>query len=223
MAGIDRIQKRFDELAAMAVEVRESKTETRSQFESGVTCNVDPPLALKWATSVISLLHSVFGIDHPSTKAFENAPDWDYAGSLSAFDNRTAIFASAKEDFEGGYLFEVKNLVHASIFSDELAQAEHLLSEGWKTPAAVIAGVALETSLRELCTQHPDLEPKANANRMNQDLAGAGVYNRMRADQIQAWAKIRNHAAHGEPDEFDEDEVSRLIDGVRDFIAKHMT
>jgi hypothetical protein len=128
---------------------------------------------------------------------------------------------SAKEQFEGGYLFNVRNLVHASIFSDELEQAEHFLESQYKVPAAVIAGTVLETTLRELCEQHPETEV-GKADAMISAIAKQGIVNKMRADQLRAWMKIRNSAAHGKPDEFEDSDVARMIQGIRDFVAQHM-
>lgn len=45
----------------------------------------------------------------------------------------------------------------------------------------------------------------------------------MRANQIRAWAKIRNSAAHGKPEEFNEGDVNRIIVGVRDFVAVQLS
>ncbi|QDU58866.1 DUF4145 domain-containing protein [Aeoliella mucimassa] len=114
-------------------------------------------------------------------------------------------------------------LVHAEVFSDELEQADHFLASGYKTPAAVTAGVVLETTLRKLCEQTDNVEASEKLNKMNDDLAKANVYNKMRADQVRAWAKIRNSAAHGHPGEFEDGDVKLMIQGVRDFVANQLS
>jgi hypothetical protein len=68
-----------------------------------------------------------------------------------------------------------------------------------KFAAAVIAGTVLETALRQLCL-----------DRMNADLAKAGVYNSLMQKRITALAAIRNRAAHGKPNEFTRDDVSAM-------------
>ncbi|EGH05545.1 hypothetical protein PSYAE_27014, partial [Pseudomonas amygdali pv. aesculi str. 0893_23] len=65
-----------------------------------------------------------------------------------------AVFLAVKEDFEGGHLNSLRNLVQAEVFTSELDQAEELLKSGYATAAAVIAGVVLETTLRDLCSIH---------------------------------------------------------------------
>jgi transposase InsO family protein len=89
------------------------------------------------------------------------------------------VFSSAKEQFEKGYLFNVRQLVHAEVFDNELDQASYFLGEDHKVPAAVIAGTVLETTLRALCENHPEinLPEKPKASKMNEELRTKEVYN----------------------------------------------
>lgn len=239
MAGMGLVQKRFEELAEIADAIQKSKgwrdtpiddSDPNWAPESGVQPGMYPEYCLdgkmmiQWTTSVVSLLTRVMGEDSPTTRRFsERANCGLISESPSTFDTLKAIFASAKNDFEGGFLFDVRNLAHAEVFSDELEQAAYFLSEAHKIPAAVIAGTVLESTLRELCNQHPTLASKDSANGMIGDLAKESVFNKMWADQLRAWMKIRNSAAHGKPDEFNEGDVTRMIDGIRDFVANHMS
>jgi hypothetical protein len=239
---MDIIQKRFDELAAMADQIvatmstkemrievtppRRSLARLHHEARSAETRTVESmneALGIEWQTSVLGLLTRVFGIESSTCCQFQQLVDSRYGMDHLRFNRLRAIFNSAKSDYEGGYLFNVRNLVHAEVFADELEQAAHFLdSGGYKVPAAVIAGTVLETTLRNLCDQRPNLSQDGSLNKMNDDLAKDGAYNKMRADQIRAWAKIRNSAAHGEPDEFDASDVIRMIEGIRDFVAAHV-
>lgn len=213
---MDIIQKRFDELEELGRAVDESK---------GYDDLVDARLYVRWRTSVLSLLTRAFGRNDPTCKDFARRVAEVAQGALThrGFQGMWSVFLAAKQEFEGGYLFDLRKMVHAEIFSDELEQAAHFLQLGHKVAAAVTAGVVLETTLRNLCDRHDELEPADNLNRMNDDLAKASVYNKMRADQVRAWAKVRNSAAHGHPEEFDEGDVERMIDGVRDFVAAQLS
>ena len=55
-----------------------------------------------------------------------------------------AVLQAAKDDIEGGYLQKVETLVSASVFSDFLEMAEHLLDNGYKDPVASLTGAVLE-------------------------------------------------------------------------------
>jgi hypothetical protein len=88
------------------------------------------------------------------------------------------------EDFERGYLFNVRRLVESEVFADFLDQASELLRAGYHGPAALVAGCVLEDGLRRICARHGlalSAHPKLDA--MNADLAKAGVYNKLQETQ----------------------------------------
>jgi hypothetical protein len=69
------------------------------------------------------------------------------------------IVQALKSDIANGYLSSLRELLHADLFSDFLDMAHHLLQEGYKDPAAVLAGGVLEGHLRQLCAKNSiDLE-----------------------------------------------------------------
>jgi hypothetical protein len=232
---MNRIQRRFDELAAMAEKIANSKNtryevvpytpsladqvrvRPRRAPRERPIYELDHLLFTRWSSSVESLLIHVFGREHPHYENFKKSTG---GSPHSAFDQRRAIFNAAKEDFEGGYLFDVRAIVHADLCSDELGQAKELLDTGHITVAAVLAGVVLETTIKELCRQN-GIGPN-RLSRMNQDLKGAGVYNDTRRDQVLTWSRIRNDAAHGNPDEFNEPQVAMMIDGIREFVTSQL-
>ena len=241
---MDRIQKRFDELIEAAEEIRKTKA-TRTGYSnmpwvSGMPKHVPPQIPIvsqnpltQWRTSVLSLLHRVFGEDAPTFHSFKKASEFhDKISSdsntniVECFEKELAIFLSAKSDYDGGFLFDIRNLVHADVFTNELEQALYFHGEGWKIPALVIAGTVLESTLRELCDQNGITFGKPpTINPMNDELAKAGIYNKAMKTQILNWGQNRNSAAHGKQDELEAlslDDVKRMIDGISEFVAKHM-
>ncbi|KAI9129569.1 DUF4145 domain-containing protein [Acaryochloris sp. CCMEE 5410] len=211
-------QKRFDELEAQIAQVEASK----SIQEGGVFGNeyVDDDLLLSWIVKVKNLLSKVCGEESQHFKQFEKSEDIDYSTNYNIFKSLKAVFFAAKEDFEGGYLLSVKTLVQAEVFDSELEQAEELLRGGYYTAAAVIAGVVLETALRELCDREGI--PHGKLDKMNADLAKAGVYNKLVQKQITALSDIRNSAAHGKSSEFTQQDVINMIRDVFQFLANHL-
>ena len=241
--GLDRIQKRFDELEQKANGIREDKS-TRTGAVSlpwgpGMPRHHPPQIPVvnqhsltQWRTSVLSLLQKVFGDSSTTFKSFQAASqlhdkisDRPNTNTVECFEKENAIFLSAKSDYEGGYVFDIQNLANAVIFNDELEQASYLLDEDWNLPAAVIAGTVLESTLRQLCNQSSvSLPDKPKASLMNNQLKPAGVFGETQRAQNEAWLKIRNDAAHGkkEFESVSKNDLKRMIEGVRDFIAKHM-
>lgn len=121
----------------------------------------------------------------------------------------------------GGYLNKLKLLVQSEVFDSELEQAGELLASGYIAAAAVIAGVVLETGLREMCSDNA--LPSSKLDKMNADLAKAGIYNKLVQKQITALADIRNNAAHGHPEQFSKDDVANMIKEVQRILASRST
>jgi hypothetical protein len=146
-------------------------------------------------------------------------------------DDLAATLRCLRHDYDAGYLQTYEEMIHGATFADFLSMAAHLLSEGYKDAAAVIAGGVLEQHLRALCTKH-DVDPtfldKAGnpqpkmINAMNTELyKPAEVYALDFMQQITAWAVIRNHAAHAEWDKVDKGKVELMIPGLRHFMSVH--
>ncbi len=217
---LNRIFKqRFDELETQAIQVEASKTLRHGEmYGSGEF--VDNDLLLNWKVKVKNLLSKVCGEESQYFQQFEKNESRTYGTNYTIFNSLKAIFLAEKEDFEGGYLLSIRTLVQAEVFDSELEQADELLSNGYSTAAAVIAGVVLETALRELCDRESISHGKLD--KMNTDLAKAGVYNRLMQKRITALADIRNSAAHGKLNEFTKQDVTDMIRDVSQFLANHL-
>ena len=84
-------------------------------------------------------------------------------------------------------------------------------------------GAVLEDTLRKLCANNGISVPeKTKIDRLNAELAKAGVYNKLVQKRITALADIRNNADHGHFDEFTEDDVEDMVKWVRKFTADHL-
>lgn len=211
--------QRFAELAEKANAILASKT-YNFQDEKGVPYyKINSPAVTSWGTSVLNLLHRSFGEDSIHFKQFQgrfqSTVEWE-----SAFLECNAVFKSAKEDYEGGYLFNMRSLIQAEIFDDALGQATELLRAGYKDPACVVAGVTLETTLKELCSRNRI--PLGKMDKMNADLCKAGIYNMGMQKQITAWADRRNKAAHGDWTAYSDADVEDMIKGVNRLIAEQL-
>lgn len=210
-------KQRFGELEQQLSEIERSTTTVRSPITGDSELTISSDLILNWSVKVRSLLERACGVQSSHLKMYLEAEKLvSFDSRLNQLKRMKAVFLATKEDFEGGYLNSLRNLVQAEVFSNELEQAEELLNAGYATAAAVIAGVVLETALRDLCTTH-GIE-HGSLNKMNDDLAKAGAYNANQKKQITSLAAIRNSAAHGKPEEFTNDQVRGMIDDVQRFL-----
>ncbi|WP_082877149.1 hypothetical protein [Hydrogenophaga crassostreae] len=165
------------------------------------------------------MLRQAFGLESVHTQQFE-AAFTSFSGYLSSFRSLYAIFSSAKEDYEGGYIFSLRGLVKAEVLSDALEQADELLTSGYKDPACVLIGVSLEIGVKELASRH--LVPVAKLDKMNADLCKAGAYNVAKQKQITAWADLRNKAAHGDWSAYSAEDIRDMHAGVLRFVGDHL-
>ena len=111
---------------------------------------------------------------------------------------------------------------------DSLEMAQHLLNEGYKDPAAVMAGIALEERLRQLCQKHgiPTEATKQGrphskrTDALNADLAKKKVYNQLDQKNVTAWLDLRNKAAHGKYQEYTKEQVALMLQSLSDFMVR---
>ncbi len=133
------------------------------------------------------------------------------------------IVEAAQRDFAAGLLFDMRALIAAELLGDFVEQAETPLNAGYHVPAASLAGAVLEDSLRRLCEKHGVAMPDSTKiDRLNSELARAGVYDKLIQKRITALADIRNNADHGHFDKFRKEDVEDMVKWIRSFAADYL-
>lgn len=212
--------QRFDEIYKQAEAIEAAKTKNTGDFGWGYS--VDAEKLMNWRVKARNLLVLACGEASEHFKQFvECEKPQSMHTNHDMFRDLRAVFLAAKEDYEGGYLNSLKVLVQGDVFDSELEQAAELLSSGYMVPAAVVAGIVLETGLREMCIDRGIVVGKLD--KMNGDLAKAGAYNKLVQKQITAIADIRNSAAHGHGDQFSKEDVASMIKDVGRILASRTT
>jgi len=177
---------------------------------------------LNWAVKARTLISSACGKESEHYASFVGAEAVNsYEDSPARLKHMGAVFFAAREDFEGGYLNSIRNLVQAELAGNEIDQATELLKSGYFAAAAVVAGVVLETTLRSLSEKRG--LPVGSMDRMNADLAKAGEYNVLVQKRLTPLAAVRNSAAHGKLAEYTNDDVKNLISEVERFVAERLS
>jgi len=195
------------------------------------TQQMDWKRVVKWRINCISLLDQIIPAKSVHRPAIETFRGINKASQLEWGVN---TLRGLKDDFENGFLGDLSALIESAIASDYMGQAEGLLHEGQNgrydhVPAAVLAGAVLEKALRTLCEKQEPiiavLNPKGEPKTLNpliDDLKKAALFNEAKAKQLRGWAAIRNHAAHGEFDQFTRSDVEQLLQGVNSFLADYL-
>jgi hypothetical protein len=174
----------------------------------------------KWYSSAKNLIEKACGKDGIHYNQIEDIYTQN-KGYSYAMPGCLGVFESAYEDFKSDLLEDTKAMITAEVFTDFIEQAEYLLSEGYKLPAAVLMRGVLEDSLRILCNKEAkiSLPDKPKLDWMNTELVKEGIYNKIVQKQVTAWAGIGNSAAHMRIKEFSDTDVKNMISGIINFNA----
>ncbi len=128
------------------------------------------------------------------------------------------------DDIKAGYLKNLEELVHGEVFADFLEQASYLVNKGFKDAAAVLAGSTLESHLKKLAIKSRiviiDAKGPLKASKINDELARVRAYSTLDQKNITSWLGLRNESAHGNYSMYNEEQVSLMIQSVRDFISR---
>ena len=175
-----------------------------------------------------AVVHRVTKSDSPYAVQLSTLPP--RATDTFIIPRLVGIVAALRDDLKAGYSKTAEELIHGEVFGDFLEMADHLLDQGYKDAAAVMAGSTLEAHQRQLCqkfavdTEFTDskgtLRPKP-PERINSDLVKASAYSKLDQKNVTAWLGLRHKAAHGEYDKYTLEQVKLLNQGVRDFIARN--
>jgi len=219
---INDLVRRIDELLTLGRQVLSTKWSTGGRYNVE---HVKPAPMAGFRSASLSFIERVYGSSHPHFLQFTKQTEDTFAGDA---ERGIAILEAIRSEIAGGWLFTIKGLVAAELFSDFLDMAEHLHISGYKDPAAVMVGSVLEEHLRQLCIKHSiditeerdgkDVSKKAD--RLNSELVKANVYTKLDQKQITAWLDLRNNAAHGKYDQYTDDQVSQFLSGVVSFMAR---
>lgn len=115
--------------------------------------------------------------------------------------------------------------------SVDFSEIEFLLDQGHNDAAVIMCGSELEKHLRKLCVNNGidvflpssttgEPQPK-RAERLNAELASINVYGKLDQKHITSWMDLRNKAAHGEYHEYNAEQISLMIQGVREFTTRY--
>ncbi|MFC9707271.1 hypothetical protein ACFTRD_03845 [Paenibacillus sp. NPDC056933] len=140
----------------------------------------------------------------------------DEKAAVPKFEQQRNILKSVERKFSSS-LFDIKQIIQADFFDDELETAEELNKKGFIRGAGAIAGVILEKHLKQVANNH-DIK-------INKKNPGIGDFNDLLKNNeifevptwrfIQHLGDIRNLCDHNKEREPLKEEVTDLISGVR--------
>jgi hypothetical protein len=213
--------KWFDELVARG------ETFQVVQAEHGGNSRLAVKDCHAWLSSAESALGSSLPSEHAIKKRWDNLVKSSRAVTVPVvFASFLGVLTAARDLIRDGRLGSLIDRIRSETEGELLDQADALL-RSYRVAAAVIAGGALETHLRHLLSKLklaipvPGSIDKYDGIIAQARNAGNEIYTANLGKLVKAWGGIRNDAAH-DPGNFkwSEDDVRRMIEGVRDFIDR---
>lgn len=112
---------------------------------------------------------------------------------------------------------DIEGTLRASMFDNEIDQAQELLDKDHVRAAGALAGVVLESHLAAVCSSHQVSlgRKKKTIGNLKDALKSSGTIDLPVARQIEALADVRNLCGHKRGREPTSEEVQRLIDHTR--------
>jgi hypothetical protein len=181
----------------------------------------DRILAQSWLSKVRNILENVFGSQSTQVRHFEEVlPKGGVRYVEHSYDVYpiVGLLEGALDDLEKGYLLDQEFLIAGEVFDSILEQAKYLLESGYKDPSAVLARVVLEDALKRLARSE-GINDNQKASIINDELKKSGKYPQAQWRFIQAWLDIGNAAAHGKFSEYNEEDVTKLIEDIERFLS----
>ncbi len=212
----DTFQRRFDELAA------QYKQMPWKTYDEDFGQSAPSGAWHKWATSALNIIRAVFG---------ENSPHYEHFVSgiakCNGFDYQVdrlhGVFLSAKEDFEGGYVFNIDLQVSGEVFGDFVVMAKEALAENHVDVAAVLACAALEDALKRFAAVNALQVSEKNMTEVINALKSKGLVSGAQKSLLAVMPKIRDYALHADWEKITAPDISSVIGFVEQFLLSHFT
>ncbi len=180
----------------------------------------DKPALHSWLSKVTNIIETSFGAQSSQSRHLLQLMPNGIQLVEHSYEvlSIVGLLSGAVDDLESGYLIKQEFLIAGDLFDSLLEQAKHLSQVGYKDPAAVLGRVVLEDSLRRIARRE-GLDSSGKASTINDSLKNAGVYAQPRWRLVQAWLDIGNASAHGKVSEFTEQDVTKMLEGISEFLA----
>jgi len=200
---------------------------TRQVRHGPATYRIDTARFLKWKTNCLSLLDAIVPRNHLHRTTIQT-----FQKQVTGYKNldwAIGVLNGIADDFDRNLLTASVAEIEYEVSCDYLEEAKALLSgqgvsDSNVTTAAVLTGIALERRLRRLWAEHNAADGETTKPKrlgaLIDELRKANVIKETKAKQLRAWADIRNHAAHGDQEQFSIDDLRYMIDGVKGFLVE---
>jgi hypothetical protein len=152
--------------------------------------------------------------------------DTEYLALHRNFQERFAFLKFFKTVIENNQLDSWQYAVSAQDFSEFLEHAKDYHLKGSKDLAGVITSAVLEDTIKKIATKYGiELQQDGKYKKSElliDELVTARAFNATKAKMIKSNGALRNKASHANWDDFDFNDVKRMIQDVEQLIADYL-
>jgi hypothetical protein len=116
----------------------------------------------------------------------------------------------------------VADLDGMDLCGEFLAEAQNYLNMGRHQSAAILAGDAMEETLRRLCADNSVSLSRPTVDGMIAELARQGVYDSLVEQQLSEYTSLHAKAMNGLWSEVSKDDVESMLRDLRAFVVDHV-
>lgn len=127
-----------------------------------------------------------------------------------------------RHDFAAGLLNDLEAQVSAQTFDDLLDHAVAYLQERRPEPAAVLAGVVFEDTIRKLCRKHSIPSNDIQLDSLLSTLVTGGHLSPLERKEGTTAAALRTSATHARWDKFNAQQVDAVIHFTRRLLREKL-
>jgi hypothetical protein len=170
-------------------------------------------------TELISLMHHIYGDDHPH---YQRIIYFHNQHSLEGLLSSKGVLIGPIEVLKKGYLENLSKRLAVEISTDFLSAARDLAEAGEKDPAAVLACSVLEDALKRLASRNGFSElANQELSVVANSLLARKVITKTTHASVIGFKTLRNAALHAQWNEVSLEAVRLLIAFLPTFLEQH--
>ncbi len=217
-------QKRYAERIQELIAEGESLANNPQLSKEGYKIIGDNAKRIEWLSKVENIIETTFGKNSSQFRRNEELSSGK-THLPTQIHKIVGLLKAGLSDLEGGYLVSQEFLIAGEIYATVLERAkDYFYKLKDKDVAAMLGRTVLENGLKRMARQEGleltqgTKKTAKKASILNDELKKKGRYQEPQRSLIQAWLAPGNKAAHGKFDDYDDDEVKNMLEGIEHFL-----
>lgn len=171
-------------------------------------------------TEIVTLLLHIYGEEHPIYKKSFNTIHSPYG---SFIDSIKGILIGTQQNIKNGFLDDLHDKITADIEIDFLNSSIKLFEQNQIEPAAVLACIVLEDSLKCFAEKVGEAQLRDfKLSQVAQKLLEKNHISKSTHASISSFKELRNSSLHAQWNGIDKNDLKRLFTFLPIFIEKHI-